>query len=167
MPGSATPRRWRAFVDQTATAPDGRAMLRELAVATMMVLATVAIHGFGLAVMGHILRSEAREERLGDIPPLSLRAFAFTMAIVLALFVLHGVEVWLYAFLYQLLGAVPDLHTAVYFSAITYGAIGFSDAAILNHWRLVAAIEGLNGVILLGWSTAFFVTIVGRMGRRR
>jgi len=30
-------------------------------------------------------------------------------------------------------------------------------------WRVLGAIEGANGVILLGWSTAFFVSIVSRI----
>lgn len=141
-------------------------MLIELLVATMMVLLTVAIHGLGLTLLAQFLRYEKRVDHITNIPPLSLRAFAMTMILVLGLFALHGVEVWLYAFLYHGLGAVPDLRDAVYFSAITYGAIGYSDASILPEWHLVAAIEGLNGVILLGWSTAFFVTVVGRLGRQ-
>ena len=32
-------------------------------------------------------------------------------------------------------------------------------------WRLVSAIEGINGIILIGWSTAFFVTLIARMRR--
>lgn len=140
-------------------------MLLELLVATGMVLLTVALHGFGLALLAMLLRSEARAEHISTAPPLSRRAFMFTMMLVLGLFSLHGVEVWLYALLYHALGAVPDLHTAVYFSAATYGAIGFSDEAVAPQWRLLGAIEGLNGVILLGWTTAFFVTVVGRMGR--
>ena len=73
---------------------------------------------------------------------------------------------WLYAFLYEGLGAVVDLETAVYFSTISYAGIGFDDRYIAPEWRLVAAIEGINGLLLLGWSTAFFVTIVARLGRR-
>jgi len=30
---------------------------------------------------------------------------------------------------------------------------------------LVSAIEGINGIILIGWSTAFFVTLTARMRR--
>ena len=37
--------------------------------------------------------------------------------------------------------------------------------ALDPEWRLVAAIEGVNGIILLGWSTAFFVTGMRRLGR--
>lgn len=142
-------------------------MWLELLVATGMVLLTVTIHGFGLALLGIWLRGEARAEHISTAPPLSRRAFVFTMMLVLGLFALHGIEVWLYALLYHSIGAVPDLRTAAYYSAATYGAIGFSDEAMAPEWRLLGAIEGLNGVLLLGWTTAFFVTVVGRLGRGR
>lgn len=142
-------------------------MLIELVVATVMVLLTVAIHGLGIALLGQFLRSEARTEHLANVPPLSPKAFAVTMGLVLGLFALHGIEVWLYALLYSGIGAVADLRTAVYFSAVTYGTIGDSSVQFAPRWDLVAAIEGLNGIILLGWSTAFFVTIVSRIGRPR
>ena len=35
----------------------------------------------------------------------------------------------------------------------------------LYHCRLARAIEGLKGMLLLGWSTAFFVTVVPRLRR--
>jgi hypothetical protein len=87
--------------------------------------------------------------------------------LVLALFVLHGLEIWTYAALYLSLGAVRDLASAVYFSTTTYATIGFSDAELSVDWRLVAAIEGMNGILLLGWSTAFFVAVVARLGGAR
>ena len=72
---------------------------------------------------------------------------------------------WLYAFLYEGLGAVADLETAVYFSTISYAGIGFDDRYIMPEWRLVGAIEGINGLLLLGWDR-LFVTIVARLGPR-
>ncbi|WP_091741091.1 ion channel [Phenylobacterium immobile] len=132
-------------------------MLAELLVATAMVCATVLIHGWGLAILGRWLDddSDAREIRWG-----STQAMVFTMAMAIGIFVLHGVEIWLYAALYHAIGAVPDLRTAVYFSTSTYGAIGFGDAAIADAWRLLGSIEGINGILLIGWSTAFFVTFI-------
>lgn len=130
-----------------------------------MVIVTVIFHGGGLTVLGRMLRGEVQVERSHHIPGLSPRTMAFTLALVMALFVLHGVEIWLYAFLYEALGAVENLETAVYFSTISYAGIGFDDRYIDPDWRLVAAIEGINGLLLLGWSTAFFVTIVARLGR--
>ena len=140
-------------------------MLPELAIATMMVTITVLIHGAGLYVLTRILRLEAAEEALARINPLSPRGIAVTVAVILGLFALHGVEIWLYAFLYDFLGAVHGLRNAVYFSTITYGAIGYSDAAMAERWRLVSAIEGINGIVLIGWSTAFFVAVVARLRR--
>gem|GEM_PF-6216169 len=63
------------------------------------------------------------------------------LAIVLALVFVHGVEIWLYAGLYLYLGAVADLETAVYFSTMTYAAIGFGDSEMAREWRLVSAIR--------------------------
>lgn len=140
-------------------------MIIQLVVSTLMVVITVIIHGGGLAILERVLRGEVQMERAHHIPALSLRAMMFTLGLVLALFVLHGIEIWLYAFLFEALGAVTDLETAVYYSTISYSGIGYDDRYIAAPWRLVAAIEGINGLLLLGWSTAFFVTIVAKLGR--
>lgn len=126
-------------------------MLAELAVSTGMVAVTVLIHGAGLSVLSRLLRLEAIEEAAENINPLSARGIAATLVVILGLFALHGVEIWLYAFLYEAIGAVSGLRNAVYFSTITYGAIGYDDGAMAERWRLVSAIEGINGIILIGW----------------
>jgi hypothetical protein len=141
-------------------------MVLQLCVATLMVLATVTLHGGGLAVLGRSLRLETSQEFQQHVPSLSLRGLIFTLLLVLALFALHGLEIWTYALLYLGLHAVENLETAVYFSTISYGGIGFNDTYMSPHWRLVGAIEGVNGILLLGWSTAFFVTVVARLGGR-
>lgn len=138
-------------------------MLIQLAIATLMVLLTVGIHGSGLLLLARLLRLERREERLEHISPTSLHGIAATFGVVLGLFLLHGIEIWLYAALYLVLGAMPGLQMAVYFSTITYSTIGYDDKGLPLEWSLVAAIEGINGVLLLGWSTAFVVSIVGRL----
>jgi Ion channel len=141
-------------------------MADELALSTAMVLVTVAIHGFGLNLLAKLLRVEVFEESIHHVAAFSLRRLVFTQALVLALFLLHGIEIWLYGFVYVWIGAIADLSTAVYFSTISYAAIGYSDIHIAPEWRLVGAIEGINGLLLLGWSTAFFVAVVIRLGRR-
>ena len=140
-------------------------MAAELLLSTFMVLLTVSIHAIGLYTLSRLLRLEEREEVHAHIHPLSLRGIAATLTVSLGLFVLHGCEIWLYAFLYLGIGSVDGLREAVYFSTITYGAIGYADAAMAEEWRLVSAIEGINGIILIGWSTAFFVTLVARLRR--
>lgn len=138
-------------------------MFWELALSTVMVLTTVAIHGVGL----HFLRSFV--DYLGRHRPHGAVHFSrkglMVAAIVLGFFVLHGVEIWLYAAVYLGIGAVENLREGVYFSTISYGAIGYTDVHISQAWKLVGAIEGINGVLMLGWSTAFFVTSTMRIRR--
>jgi len=142
-------------------------MFEQLFVSALIVLLTVLIHGIGIFALARFLRIEAREEAEEHIHPMSLRGVSVTLSLVLGLFVLHGIEIWVYAFVYLLLDALPTLSDAVYFSTITYATTGYDDEGFAEAWRMVAAIEGVNGIILLGWSTAFFVTVVARMGRSR
>lgn len=90
-------------------------------------------------------------------------ALCLRLGVVLALFTLHGIEIWLYAALYLIADAVHTLEAAVYFSTITYSTLGYGDVQVSQDWRLVSAIESINGILLLGWSTAFFVTVVARL----
>jgi hypothetical protein len=79
------------------------------------------------------------------------------------LFVLLGIEIWLYAGFYLFVGALPSLEAALYFSTASYTTVGYGDVVLAPGWRVLGAIESANGIILLGWSTAFFVAIVGRI----
>ncbi len=136
-------------------------MLIQLSLATAMVVATILIHGAGITALarGMQLEMDAAEAH----HHFSLKRASAILVIVIALFTLHGVEIWLYAAVYLVIGAVQNLEAAVYYSTITYASIGFGDSEMAPQWRLVGAIEGINGVLLLGWSTAFFVTVVARL----
>lgn len=136
----------------------------ELPVATAMVLITVVMHSVGLLLLGRGLETVSRN---GRITPLSWEGWLVTIGLVLGLFVLHGLEIWLYAALFVKLGAVPDIRDAAYFSTSSYGTMGYGDKLIDEQWKLLGAIEGINGSILLGWSVAFFVNVMARMLPRR
>lgn len=142
-------------------------MFNELALSTVMALLAVSIHGFGLLSLGRGLEYyEERASRPYVEGPLWRHAL-LTISVVLGLFVLHGVEIWMYAALYTQIGAVPDLRKAVYFSSISYGSIGYDDSLMAPRWRLLGAIEGVAGAILLGWSVAFFVSVMTPFTARR
>lgn len=77
--------------------------------------------------------------------------------------VLHLVEITVWALLYEYQGAMPDLTSALYFSAVTYTTTGYGDLVLPPEWRLVGAVEALTGILMCGWSTGFFFAIVSRM----
>lgn len=138
-------------------------LLMQLAVASVMVFITVLIHGMGISALARRLQFDpsGQEHHQHFSPVVAFKV----LNVVFALFGLHGLEIWLYAGLYLYLDAVQNVEGALYFSTITYAAIGYDDSAMSTAWRMVSAIEGVNGLLLLGWSTAFFVTVVARLRR--
>lgn len=62
-----------------------------------------------------------------------------------------------------MIGAAPDFEEALYFSTVTYSTLGYGDVLLARTWRILGAIEGANGVIMLGWSTAFIVSLVTQL----
>ena len=135
----------------------------QLAIGGAMIALCVLIHGFALFGLNRIMRSEAATEHLKRLEALSFRGTLFTLCVVLALVLVHFVEIWAFAFLYDFLGALPTFEQALYISTISYSTVGFDDAQIAEQWRMIAAAESILGVILLGWSTAFFVRLLGRL----
>ncbi|WP_082835946.1 ion channel [Croceicoccus bisphenolivorans] len=142
-------------------------LMPQLGWATAVIMLCVTFHGLGLALLTHFVHPSDESQRVTHLPPVSVRGILVTLAIVYALFIIHGVEIWLFALFFRYVGALPTLETAVYYSIISYGAIGYDDVAMARDWRVVGALEGICGIILLGWSTAYFVRILGRIDIRR
>lgn len=136
---------------------------QQLLVGVGMIALCVVIHGIGLFALQRTMRSESTSERIRKMEPLSIHGTLFTLAVVFAIIFIHFVEIWLFAFLYTYLGAQSSFQNALYFSTISYSTVGYSDASIARAWRLLGALEGILGVILLGWSTAFFVRLLRRL----
>ena len=138
-------------------------LLIQFAVSSVMVVFCVVIHGLGLFGLNRAMRTETSIERLKRIDPLSPRGTAFTLGVVIAMLALHGIEIWLFALAYMALGAIPQLEPALYFSTISYSTVGYNDLHMAPDWRLLGAFESVLGIFLLGWSTAFFFRMIGRI----
>ena len=80
---------------------------------------------------------------------------------------LHLVEIALWAFFYTWKGALPDMTTALYFSAMTYTTTGYGDVVLPSAWRLVGGVEALTGILMCGWSAAFFFAVVDQTNEAR
>jgi hypothetical protein len=78
---------------------------------------------------------------------------------------LMGIATW--AVFYAATGALPDIQSAFYFSAVTYTTTGYGDIVLPSEWQLLGAIEALTGILMCGWSTGFFFAIVSRMFKRK
>jgi hypothetical protein len=77
--------------------------------------------------------------------------------------VCHLIEISAWAMLYVWSAAMPDPQSAFYFSAVTYTTTGYGDLVLPSEWRIVGGVEALTGILMCGWSTAFFFAVLARM----
>lgn len=132
-------------------------MLLQLAFGVLLIATTVTIHGVFMGAYLWRLRQGG--------PP--ARSFRSVMLILVQLAVwcvlAHVVEILVWAIFYTGAGVMPDLETAGYFSAVTYATIGYGDITPPVEWRLLAAMEGLIGILMCAWSGGFIFAVVSRL----
>ncbi len=128
-------------------------------IALALLAACVIVQSLGTLVMIHWL---ARIRQVFESPYVVRRA-GLLLSLFMCIVLLHLTQIVLWAVVFWRAGELPTLETAVYFSITTYTTLGFGDLVLGPGWRVLAGIEGLTGLILVGWSTAFVFAIVNRM----
>jgi hypothetical protein len=141
----------------------GPRMLANLSLSVLMTVIVVIIHLTGILLLLRFLRRNAHHAARGEGFQQLLRQGGLMLAVVLGIFLLHSIEIWCYAFAYMAVGAFKDFPTALYFSATAFSTIGFGDVVLGLEWRLFGAIEGVTGLILIGWSSAFLLSVTSRL----
>lgn len=124
------------------------------AISIGMVFFTISLH----YEMLHIIWLNS--SRLRKFPHFAMYAFMFLI------FATHTLCVWAYAVLYYCLehyygfgrfGVMGEhdltsFMSYVYFSTITYTSVGFGDIYPVGPFRMIAGVEAINGLILIGLS---------------
>jgi voltage-gated potassium channel Kch len=130
-------------------------MLAKLLVALLLMALCVTIHAVGLAAAVQRLRRYVLSQ------PLSfLRSVAVLIGVAGWAIVLHLLQITVWAVFYALEHGMPDLPTALYFSAVTYTTTGYGDLVLPPEWRLVGGVEALTGILMCGLSTGFFFAVL-------
>ncbi len=127
--------------------------------AFLLTAATVVLHVIGSGVLLVAVRRHVRSFQHNRAWP---ALTATLMALVMGLVLLHAVEIVVFAAAYMGVGAFPDWEHALFFSTANYATVGAEDLTT-DKWRLLGAWEGFVGFILIGWSTALFITVILRI----
>ncbi|MGD9979986.1 MAG: ion channel [Hyphomonadaceae bacterium] len=135
-------------------------LLLNLALATLMVGVTTLIHFFGLLSLTRLMSRAHVRLRTHEG---ALRQAGMILLVVFGIFVLHTAQVWTYAVIYELLGQFETFEQALYFSTVSFSTLGFGDLTLGVDWRVLGAIEGVNGLVLIAWSTAFLMSVTTRL----
>jgi voltage-gated potassium channel len=130
----------------------------------LLLVVTVLIHALGTTHWARFLIARYARYAGAFRQREALRVVIWTALILLAL---HVVEIVLWASAYLLLLPGHQLDTmeeATYFSIVTFTTVGYGDVALTAvNWRLLSGIEALDGMLLLGWSTALLYAVVHRV----
>jgi hypothetical protein len=123
-----------------------------------LIVLTVIYHVLGLAYINEkIVRIRGLASRKLD----SIIVFALVMGVTTLLAtILHAIEAGIWAAVYWMLGALPDGKSALLYSLGAITTYGHQPLYLAEHWRLMGALEALNGMILFGLTTAFLFSII-------
>ncbi|MBI3545541.1 MAG: two pore domain potassium channel family protein [Gammaproteobacteria bacterium] len=133
-------------------------MLLATAIGFILVALTVLIHYETLRITTTLI-----------LPRLTMPARQRLLVVMLAVFIAHLIEIWLYAGGYYLLaqdfglgllgefGGNIGRHFSdyLYFSTVTYTSLGLGDVYPLGDLRLIAGFESLTGLLMIAWSASF------------
>ncbi len=129
-------------------------MLSKLLIAWLLMALCVTIHAMGLsAALRWIKRRTAPVK--GEFWPATWMLVGTAGWTVL----MHLLQIAVWAFDYTWNSAMPDLTSALYFSAVTYTTTGYGDLVLPKEWRLVGGVEALTGILMCGLSTGMFFAV--------
>jgi hypothetical protein len=121
----------------------------------------VVIHVLGLGLIG---RRALRASSVIGQHRYSVTGFViFVGATTLLATCLHGIEALIWARAFRLLGAVPDLKSALLYSLNAITSYGHTTLTLEPKWQLMGALEALNGWLLFGLTTAFLFSIIEKV----
>jgi voltage-gated potassium channel Kch len=129
-------------------------MLKQIPYTALLVAASVLIHA---TVLTWLFRRSTGWPALG-----SSSFFLSTWRMVFVawwIILAHLAVILVWAIFYVSMGVVADLPAAGYFSIVTYTTVGYGDVLPSQQWRLLAGVEALTGILMSGWSAAFFFSI--------
>lgn len=106
------------------------------------------------------------------LPRLTLPPRQRVMVMLVAVFLGHIINIWIFGVVYYfmitfmqmgtLVGTVIDkgeyaldIFGCVYFSAVSYTTVGFGDITPEGGLRMISSVESLAGFILIGWTVSF------------
>jgi hypothetical protein len=135
-------------------------MLRGLIASFILVALCVLIHTFGLVLLSDWLIRHPRKAE----PEFSVRRYSLKLTSVFVIITLmHLGETFIWAAFYAWWGHFNNFETSWYFSVSSYTTIGYGDVLLPARWRMLGGVEGINGVLLCGLSTAFLFAIINQM----
>lgn len=83
-----------------------------------------------------------------------LRTQVFIIIVMVALVIGNFMQIAIWAALFMYLKEFDDFSTAIYHSAVNFATLGYGDIVMSEKHRLLGPLQSINGVLMVGVSTA-------------
>jgi hypothetical protein len=134
---------------------------------------TVVTAGLLLIALTTLVHYEVLRGLTAILPRVAIPPRNKLLVVIFAEFIAHGIEVGLYGVALFVLvnhlgvGALTgpgevSLLNCICFSAETFSSLGFGDVVPVGSIRLLAGVEALIGLLLIGWSASYAYIAMGR-----
>ena len=101
----------------------------------------------------------AQQRFLGGIRPLLIS--------MLAMMAGNFIQIAVWGVLFLLLGELDELYEAIYHSAVNFASLGYGDFVMSKNRKLLGPLEAVNGVIMLGMTSAALMVILQQVIRNQ
>lgn len=134
-------------------------MLLNIFLGLVVVGITVVIQGYGTYFWLNRYEKFKAGHSLSYFEKAQVRILILTSVFLIFL---HLLQASIWSVIYLAVPGIVEFDTfekAMYFSLVTFTTLGYGDITIISDNRMLAGLEAINGIILIGWSTAFMFSI--------
>jgi Ion channel len=133
-------------------------MIRQLLFGGAVSTVNIAIHALVMMLLIRIAQKASARSKSRASQHLIL----VMIPTVLVLMITHAAEIIVWSVAYGLVDATPPDADRVYFAFVNYTTLGYGDVIPVRRWNLLGPMTALNGVLLIGWSTAVIFEVLRR-----
>ena len=130
------------------------------------VIATVFCVAIQCLIMATMLRTLIRFEQKGRLRPTALGISSVLIVITLIIFTGNLLQIALWAVVFVVVHEFQEFSAAFYHSVVNFSTLGYGDMVMSESRRLLGALEALNGVLMIGISTAALFAVLNALMQR-
>ena len=132
-------------------------MLRTLMTGLPVILTCLVLQAI---FVGLCLRYYVRYQQAHQSHHSPRHAILLLAAVMLLTLLGNFAQMIIWAVLFLLLGEFDNFQTALYHSGVNFVTLGYGDIVMSERWRLLGPLEGANGILMFGVSTAVMTAAV-------
>lgn len=98
--------------------------------------------------------------------PSFLSSLIVVNSVMMLLIIGNLAQLTIWAMIFWVLGEFNDLSAAIYHSAVNFATLGYGDVVMSERYKLLGPLEAINGVLMIGVTTATLISVFQDTMRR-